>query len=121
MKYDSVALFLDGKSFTDDVMIIVFGVTVTGEKIPLGFIPSATENERVVKSFLSGLLGRGLNIEEGILRIIDGAKGPYSANRKVFTGSAHPTMSLGRMRKYDDELSSQKPASNLGEMPAESL
>ena len=84
LKYDSVALFLDGKSFTDDVMIIVFGVTVTGEKIPLGFIPSATENERVVKSFLSGLLGRGLSIEEGILCIIDGAKGLYSAIRKVF-------------------------------------
>lgn len=82
--YDFVALFIDGKSFADDEMIIALGVTVTGEKILLGFTQAATENERVVKSFLSGLLGRGLRIEQGILCIIDGAKGLYSAIRKVF-------------------------------------
>lgn len=65
-------------------MIIALGVTVTGQKIPLGFIQAATENERVVKGFLSGLLARGLNIDKGILCIIDGAKGLYSAIRKVF-------------------------------------
>jgi transposase-like protein len=86
--YDFVALFIDGKSFADDEMIIALGVTVTGEKIPLGFIQAATENERVVKSFLSALLGRGLSIEEGILCIIDGAKGLYSAIRKVFSDRA---------------------------------
>ncbi len=43
--YDFVALFIDGKSFADDEMIIALGVTVTGEKIPLGFIQAATENE----------------------------------------------------------------------------
>ena len=83
--YDFVALFIDGKSFADDEIIIALGVTVTGEKIPLGFIQSATENDRVVKSFLSALLGRGLSIEEGILCVIDGAKGLYSAIRKVFS------------------------------------
>jgi transposase-like protein len=83
--YDFVALFIDGKSFADDEMIIALGVTVTGEKIPLGFIQAATENDRVIKSFLSGLLGRGLSIEEGILCIIDGAKGVHSAIRKVFS------------------------------------
>lgn len=82
--YDFVALFIDGKSFADDEMIIALGVTVTGEKIPLGFIQAATENERVLKTFLSGLLARGLTIDEGILCIIDGAKGLCSAIRKVF-------------------------------------
>ena len=86
--YDFVALFIDGKSFAEDEMIIALGVTSKGEKIPLGFIQAATENERVVKSFLNGLLGRGLSIEEGILCIIDGAKGLYSAIRKVFTDRA---------------------------------
>jgi len=82
--YDFVALLIDGKSFADDEMIFALGVTLTGEKIPLGFIQAATEDERVVKSFLSGVLDRGLSIEEGILFIIDGAKGLYSAIRKVF-------------------------------------
>jgi hypothetical protein len=70
-----VVLLIDGKSFADDEMIIALGVTITRKKIPLSFIQVATENERVVKIFLSGLSGRGLNIEKGILCIIDGAKG----------------------------------------------
>jgi putative transposase len=86
--YDFVALFIDGKTFAEDGMIIALGVTVTGEKIPLGFIQTATENERVVKSFLEGLLGRGLSIEQGILCVIDGAKGLYSAIGKVFQDRA---------------------------------
>ena len=79
-------MFIDGKSFADDEMIIALRITLTGEKIPLGFIQAASENERVLKSFLSRLLGRGLGIEEGILCIIDGAKGICLAIRKVFTG-----------------------------------
>ena len=86
--YDFVALFIDGKSFAEDEMIIALGVTVTGEKIPLGFIQAATENDRVLKAFLRQLLDRGLNIEEGILCIIDGAKGLCSAIRKVFSDKA---------------------------------
>ena len=86
--YDFVALFIDGKSFAEDEMIIALGVTLTGEKIILGFVQAASENERVIKGFLSTLLGRGLSVEEGILCIIDGAKGLYSAIRKVFQDRA---------------------------------
>jgi putative transposase len=86
--YDLVALFIDGKSFAEDEMIIALGVSMTGEKIPLGFIQAGSENERVVKEFLNTLLDRGLRIDEGILCIIDGAKGLYSAIRKVFADKA---------------------------------
>jgi putative transposase len=34
--YDLVALFLDGKSFADEEIIIALGVTLDGQKIPLG-------------------------------------------------------------------------------------
>jgi transposase-like protein len=87
-EYDIIALFIDGKSFAEDEMIIALGVTMGGEKIPLGFIQAATENERVVKEFLTALLDRGLNIEQGLLCIIDGAKGLRSAIRKVFSDKA---------------------------------
>jgi transposase-like protein len=81
---DFVALFIDGKGFADDEMIIALGITITGEKVILGFIQSATENEKVVREFLNGLLERGFHGEEGLLCIIDGAKGLRSAVRKVF-------------------------------------
>ena len=48
--YDLVALFLDGKSFADEEIIIALGVTLDGQKIPLGFVQAATESERVVPS-----------------------------------------------------------------------
>jgi putative transposase len=81
---DFVALFIDGKGFAEDEMIIALGITITGEKVILGFIQSATENEKVVRDFLNGLLDRGFHGEEGLLCIIDGAKGLRSAVRKVF-------------------------------------
>jgi transposase-like protein len=81
---DFVALFIDGKGFAADEMIIALGITITGEKVILGFIQSATENEKVVREFLNGLLDRGFHGEEGLLCIIDGAKGLRSAVRKVF-------------------------------------
>lgn len=82
--YDFVAMFLDGKSFSGDDLIVGVGVTVEGEKVMLGFIEAATENERVAGDYLNGLLDRGMNIEAGILVVVDGSKGLISAVRKVF-------------------------------------
>ena len=87
-RYDIVALFVDGKSFAEDEMILALGVTMEGEKVVLGLIQAGTENETVVKAFLNDLLGRGLKIEEGVLCVIDGAKGLRSAIRKVFADKA---------------------------------
>ena len=39
--YDLVALFLDGKSFADEEIIIALGVTLDGQKIPLGFVQAS--------------------------------------------------------------------------------
>jgi putative transposase len=66
-EYDFVVFFIDGKSFAEDDMIIALGVTITGEKIVLGFVQAATENERVLRSFLNRLIERGLSIEDGLL------------------------------------------------------
>ena len=86
--YDFVALFLDGKTFAEDEMVIALGITLSGEKVILGFIQAGTENERVCSEFLQGLLGRGLRIDQGLLCIIDGAKGLHSAIQKVFGSQA---------------------------------
>ena len=87
-EYDLVALFLDGKSFADEQIIIALGVTLDGRKIPLGFVQAATENERVCRRFLADLVDRGLQCEDGLLVVIDGAKGLHSAVTSVFSGHA---------------------------------
>jgi len=79
-----VALFLDGKTFADDTMVIALGVTEDGTKRFLGFVETGTENERVLSGFLSSLTDRGLDASEGLLVIIDGGKGLRAAVRKVF-------------------------------------
>ena len=80
---DLVVLFLDGKTFADDEMVIALGVTLSGEKQILGFVQTETENERVVAQFLRSLLDRGLDTSSGLLVVIDGSKGLRSAIRKV--------------------------------------
>ena len=73
--YDFVVLILDGKTFGLDEMVIALGVTSDGRKIPLGFIQTGAESERVCREMLEGLLDRGLRIEDGFLCVIDGSKG----------------------------------------------
>jgi len=84
--YDLVALFLDGKSFADQEMIIALGVTIDGHKIPLGFVQAVSENERVCRQFIDSLIDRGLQYHQGLLCLIDGSKGLYSALRKALDG-----------------------------------
>ena len=86
--YDLVALFLDGKSFADEEILIALGVTLEGQKVPLGFVQAATENERVCRRFLAELVERGLQYEAGLLVVIDGGKGLYKAVRSVLQGHA---------------------------------
>ena len=69
---DVVALFLDGKSFADAMMVIALGITLSGKKRFLGFVETDTENEKVLTPFLRSLLARGLDSSQGLLVIIDG-------------------------------------------------
>ena len=81
---DVVALFLDGKSFADAMMVIALGITLSGEKRFLGFVETDTENEKVLTPFLRSLLARGLDSSQGLLVIIDGGKGLKAAVKKAF-------------------------------------
>jgi len=82
--YDLVGLFLDGKSFAKEQILIALGITLKGEKIILGFLQASTENERVCTDFLRRLVERGLDYEEGLLCVIDGSKGLRKAIQTVF-------------------------------------
>jgi transposase-like protein len=83
-RYDFVGIVLDGKRFGDDGIIIAVGITMGGEKVLLGIIQSSTENHTVCRDFLIRLIDRGLKYEQGLLCVIDGAKGFRKAINEVF-------------------------------------
>jgi len=83
---DVVALFLDGKTFADDEMVIALGVTLQGDKVFLGFVQTDTESGRVIASFLRSLVERGLDLSAGALGVIDGARGLKAGVTTVFQG-----------------------------------
>ncbi|MFQ6678766.1 MAG: IS256 family transposase [Fidelibacterota bacterium] len=84
---DYVALFIDGKTFARQQIIIALGVTMAGNKIPVGFIQGTTEHHRVCMDLLNDLKDRGFLSSEGLLVIIDGSKGLYKAVNEVFSNT----------------------------------
>lgn len=83
-RHDIIVIFMDGKSFAQNEMIIALGVTRSGQKIILGAIESGTENHKVCRDFLNQLKERGLRSEEKILFVIDGSKGLRKGIQAVF-------------------------------------
>ena len=81
---DIVVIFLDGKAFAEDMLVVALGVTLSGEKRFLGFVETGTENEKVLTPFLRSLLERGLDISRGVLVVMDGGKGLRAAVRNGF-------------------------------------
>jgi transposase-like protein len=79
-----LVLVLDGKTFAGDQLVIALGVTTTGEKRILGLVQTASENRRVIASFLRDLGDRGFPLDRPVLVVIDGAKGLRAAVREVF-------------------------------------
>lgn len=85
---DFVAVFLDGKYLARQQIIIALGITMQGDKIPLGFVQTTTENSVVIGNFLKDLISRGLHYKEGLLFILDGSKGMKKAIEEVFGDQA---------------------------------
>ncbi len=81
---DFVAIFVDGKYFAEDEMVIALGITMDGSKRILGFIQAGTENTRVISSLFRSLIDRGLTVDKGVLVCTDGSKGIRSAALQVF-------------------------------------
>ena len=83
---DLVGLILDGKSFGKEEMVIALGITIDGQKVPLGFVEAATENEVVCRHLIQDLVDRGLQYQQGLLAIIDGSKGLFNAVTRSLKG-----------------------------------
>jgi transposase-like protein len=79
-----VAVFIDGKYLMRQQMVIVLGITETGEKVVLGFVQTTTENSKSIGELFVQLKQRGMQYEEGLLFVIDGSKGLKKAIEQQF-------------------------------------
>jgi transposase-like protein len=78
------ALMLDGIEVAKKTMVIALGITIAGDKVPLGVEQGSTENGPLCTTLLNGLIARGLRVPERILCVIDGGKGIRKALDDVF-------------------------------------
>ena len=78
------ALMLDGIELKGRCCVVCLGVTTDGAKLPLGLWDGSTENKTVTAHLLSDLVHRGLDVEQGVLVVLDGSKALRAAVNEVF-------------------------------------
>jgi len=76
-------LMLDGVEFKGRCCVVALGIDTHGVKHPLGLWDGSTENATVVTTLLANLVERGLDVEQGVLVVIDGAKALRKGVRDV--------------------------------------
>jgi transposase-like protein len=77
-------IMLDGIELHGRTNIVALGITTEGEKLALGVWDGSTENAAVASALLADLVDRGLDVEQGVLFVIDGSKALRKAIRQVF-------------------------------------
>ena len=77
-------IMLDGIELHGRTNIVALGITTEGEKLALGLWDGSSENATVAAALLADLVDRGLDVEQGMLFVIDGSKGLRKAIRQVF-------------------------------------
>ena len=82
------AMMIDGIELKGRTCVVALGITTEAVKVPLGLWEGSTENATVATALLSDLVDRGLDPEQGILVVIDGAKALRKAINSVFGESA---------------------------------
>jgi transposase-like protein len=109
-------IFIDGKAYASEMMVVALGITATGEKKLLGLRQGATENAAVVTSLLEDLRERGVKTDVPTLFVLDGAKALRAAVGRVWGKfavvqrcQAHKRRNVEAhlLEKHHDELSRQ--------------
>jgi transposase-like protein len=76
-------LMLDGVVLKDHTNVVALGITTDGVKVPLGLWEGSTENKTIATALLADLVDRGLDVEQGVLVVIDGSKALRAAVNAV--------------------------------------
>src|SRR5947209_17514374 len=77
-------MMLDGIEVAERTHVVALGISTDGVKIPLGLWEGSTENATLARTLLADLVDRGLDPEQAILFVIDGAKALRRAIKDVF-------------------------------------
>jgi len=67
-------MMIDGIDLHGNTNIVALGITTEGDKLALGVWDGSSENAAVASALLSDLVDRGLDVEQGLLLVIDGSK-----------------------------------------------
>src|SRR6266508_2109859 len=70
--------------FVERTHVVALGISTDGVKIPLGLWEGSTENATLARTLLADLVDRGLDPEQAILFVIDGAKALRRAIKDLF-------------------------------------
>jgi putative transposase len=76
-------LMIDGIDLKGRTNVVALGISTDGVKTPLGLWEGSSENAAVATSLLTDLVARGLDVEQGVLCVLDGSKALRKAVRDV--------------------------------------
>lgn len=85
---DVKVLMIDGEHISDHCCVVALAITADGTKVPVGLWEGSTENKTVASHLLADLVSRGLDVEDGLLVVLDGAKALSAAVKAVFGATA---------------------------------
>jgi transposase-like protein len=77
------ALMLDGIELKGRCCVVALGIATDGIKLPLGLWDGSTENQTVARHLLADLVDRGLDLDQGVLVVLDGGKALRAAVDQV--------------------------------------
>ena len=77
-------VMLDGIELKGRCCVVALGIDTDGVKHPLGLWDGSTENATVATTLLANLTGRGLDVDQGVLVVLDGGKALRKAVNDVF-------------------------------------
>jgi transposase-like protein len=76
-------LMIDGIDLKGRTNVVALGISTDGVKTPLGLWEGSSENAAVATALLADLVERGLDVEQGVLCVLDGSKALGKAVRDV--------------------------------------
>ena len=102
---------LDGEHMAERCVVVALAITADGTKKPVGLWDGSTENKTVVRALLADLVDRGLDVDDGLLVVLDGAKALSAAVREVFGAKALiQRCTLHKRRNVADHLPDKEKA-----------
>jgi putative transposase len=99
---DVAVLMIDGIDLKGRTNVVALGISTDGVKTPLGLWEGSSENAAVATSLLTDLVARGLDVEQGVLCVLDGSKALRKAVRDVL-GTHTPVQCCVRHKECHED------------------